>query len=55
MTENSAYGNWAMGKMFGPESEQVAGEWRKLYNAESFSVIKSRRMRWAGHVACVGC
>jgi len=52
---------------FGPYNssiwEQVTGEWRKLHN-EEFSdlysllnivrVVKSRRMRWAGHVARMG-
>jgi hypothetical protein len=41
----------------------LRGEWRKLHNEElnnlytspnSSWVMKSRRMRWAGHVACVG-
>jgi len=41
----------------------VTGEWRKLYDEELndqitspsiFWVIKSRRMRWAGHVARMG-
>jgi hypothetical protein len=41
----------------------VREEWRKLHNEElndlycsrnNFMVIKSRRMRWAGHVARVG-
>ena len=46
--------------IFGPKRDEVTGEWRKLHNEElndlysSLSivrVIKSRRMRWAGHVA----
>ena len=46
--------------LFGPKRDEVTGEWRKLHN-EEFSdlfslpnivrVVKSRRMRWAGHVA----
>jgi hypothetical protein len=46
--------------LFGPKRDEVTGEWRKLHNEELnnlyFSpnivrVIKSRRMRWTGHVA----
>jgi len=42
--------------------DKVKGEWRKLHNEELnvlycspniVRVIKSRRMRWAGHVACM--
>ena len=49
--------------IFGPKTDDVTGEWRKLHNEEPnylycspniFRVIKSRRMRWAGHVARVG-
>jgi hypothetical protein len=49
-------------KIFGPEREED-GSWRKLHNDELHSlyfspnivrVIKSRRMRWAGHVARIG-
>ena len=49
--------------IFGPKWDEVTGEWRKLYNEELkdlycspniFRVIKLRRMRWAGHVACIG-
>ena len=47
-------------RVFGPKMDEVTGEWRKLRNEElsdHFSlpsivrVVKSRRMRWAGHVA----
>jgi hypothetical protein len=49
-------------RIFGPKMEED-GSWRKLHNDELHSlysspnivrVIKSRRMRWAGHVACMG-
>jgi len=45
-----------------PKRDEVTGEWRKLHNEELndlycspniVQVIKSRRMGWAGHVACV--
>ena len=55
--------NRVLRRIFGPKSNEVTGEWRKLHN-EKFNdlysspnivwVIKSRRMRWAGHVACMG-
>jgi hypothetical protein len=50
-------------RIFGPKRDEVTGEWRKLYNEElrdlysSSSIIrriKSRGMRWAGHVARMG-
>jgi hypothetical protein len=50
-------------KIFGPKRDEVTGEWRKLHNNElrdlysSPSIIrkiKSRRMRWAGHVVRMG-
>jgi hypothetical protein len=50
-------------RMFGPKRDDVTGGWRKLHNEElhnsNFSpniirMIKSRRMRWAGHVARMG-
>jgi hypothetical protein len=47
-------------RIFGPKRDEVTGGWRKLHNEElrdlysSNQVIKSRRMRWAGHVARMG-
>jgi hypothetical protein len=49
--------------VFGPKRDEVTGEWRKLRNEELNNlyslpsivrVVKSRRMRWAGHVARIG-
>ena len=49
--------------MFGPKRDDVTGKWRKLHKEELrdlyslpniVRVVKSRRMKWAGHVACVG-
>jgi hypothetical protein len=40
--------------IFGPKRDEVKGEWRKLHSEELRDlcrIIKSRRMRWAGHVA----
>ena len=55
--------NRVLRRIFGPERDDVTGEWGKLYNEELndlycspniFWVIKSRRMRWTGHVARMG-
>jgi hypothetical protein len=51
--------NRVLRRIFGPKRDKVTGEWRKLHNEELHDlyssptivwVIKSRRMRWAGHV-----
>jgi len=55
--------NRVLRRIFGPKRGEVRGEWRKLRNEElndlysspnSVRVMKSRRMRWAGHVALTG-
>ena len=52
-----------MRRVFGPKRDDVTGKWRKLHNEELSDlyslpnivrVVKSRRMRWAGHVALMG-
>ena len=52
--------NRVLRRIFGPKKDAVTGEWRKIHNEELndlycspniVRVIKSRRMRWAGHVA----
>ena len=57
------YENRVLRKIFGPRRDEVTGEWRKLHNeklSDLYSspnivrVIKSRRMRWAGHLARMG-
>jgi hypothetical protein len=49
-------------RVFGPKRDEVTGELRRLHNKELYAlytspniirVIKSRRLRWAGHVACM--
>ena len=55
--------NRVLRRVFGPKGDEVKGEWRKLHNEELSDlyflpnivrVVKSRRMRWAGHVARMG-
>jgi len=50
-------------RVFGPKRDEVTGEWRKLHKEELnylyslpniVRMVKSRRMRWAGHVARMG-
>jgi hypothetical protein len=55
--------NSVLGTIFGPRSDEVTGEWRKLHNEELHILysspninrqIRSRTVRWAGHVARMG-
>jgi hypothetical protein len=55
--------NRVLRRIFGPKRDQMTGQWRTLHNEELndlcsspniIRVIKSRRMRWAGHVARMG-
>jgi hypothetical protein len=58
-----AFENRVLRLVYGPKRDEVMGEWRKLHNEELrdlyslpniLRVIKSRRMRWAGHVTRMG-
>jgi hypothetical protein len=55
--------NRVLRRIFGPKRDEVSGEWRKLHNVDLHYLysspdivrqIKSRRIRWAGHVARMG-
>jgi hypothetical protein len=55
--------NRVLRRIFGPKMDEVTDEWRKLHNEELHDIysspsiiriIKSRKMRWAGHVARMG-
>jgi hypothetical protein len=55
--------NRILRRIFGPKRDEVTGEWRKLHNEELHNLysspdiirqVKSRRMRWARHVARMG-
>ena len=55
--------NRVLRRVFGPTRDEVTKEWRKLRNEELsdlcslpnvMRVVKSRRMRWVGHVARMG-
>jgi len=55
--------NMVLRRIFGPRRNEVTREWRRLHNEELNDlysspnivlVIKSRRMKWAGHVARMG-
>jgi hypothetical protein len=55
--------NRVLRRIFGPKRDKVTGRWRKLHNEElcdlysspcTIRMIKSRKMRWAGHVGRMG-
>ena len=55
--------NRVLRRVFGPKRDEVTGEWGKLHNEELSDlyslpnivrVVKSRRMRWAGHAERMG-
>jgi hypothetical protein len=55
--------NRVLRRIFGPKNDEVTGEWGKLHNEELrglysspsiIRIMKSRRMKWAGHVARMG-
>jgi hypothetical protein len=55
--------NKVLRRIFGPKRDEVTGEWRKLHNEDLHNLysspdiirqVKSKRMRWAGHVARMG-
>jgi hypothetical protein len=54
---------WVLRRTFGLKRDEVTGEWRKLHNEglnhmycspTIVGVIKLRKIRWVGHVACIG-
>jgi hypothetical protein len=55
--------NRVLRRVSGPKRDEVTGEWRKLHNKELHDlysspsiirILKSKRMRWAGHIARMG-
>jgi hypothetical protein len=55
--------NKVLRRIFGPNRDEVTGEWRKLHNEElhdlysspsTIRIMKLRRMRWAEHVTRLG-
>jgi hypothetical protein len=61
-TEAEVFENRVLRKLFGPKRDEVTEGWRRLHNGKLYDVnfspniirvFKSRRMRWAGYVACM--
>jgi hypothetical protein len=60
---SSSLGVGVLRRIFGPKWDEVTGQWRKMHNEELHNLylspdiirqVKSRRMRWAEHVARMG-
>ena len=63
MKINYVFENRVLRKIYGPKRDEMTGEWRRLHNEELhrlydspdvIRIMKSRRIRWAGHVARMG-
>jgi hypothetical protein len=59
----SVFENRVLRRILGPKRDETVGGWRKLHNEELHNLyplpsitrmIQTRRMRWTGHVACMG-
>jgi hypothetical protein len=59
----TVFENKVLTRIFGPKRDEVRGSWRRLHNRKLYTlysapniirVIKSRRLRWAGHVVRMG-
>jgi hypothetical protein len=55
--------NKVLRRIFGPKKDEIIEGWRELHNKELHNlcsspniirIIRSRRMRWEGHIACMG-
>jgi hypothetical protein len=62
-TLRNVFENRVLRRICGPKRDEVTGEWRRLHNKELYAlysspsiirVMKSGRLRWAGHVARMG-
>jgi hypothetical protein len=62
-SDKFTFQNRVLRRIFGPKMDEVTGKWRKLHSEELHILyaspniirqIKSKRMRWEGHVACMG-
>jgi len=62
-TQLRMFKNRVLRRIFGPRRDEASGEWKRLHNEElkdlysspnTIRVLKSRRMKWAGHVARYG-
>jgi hypothetical protein len=59
--QDNVFENGVLRRIFGLKRDEIIGGWRKLHNglhnlhcSPCIIKMKSRRIRWAGHVACMG-